>query len=394
MGANMENITIPKTEYPARWRRVQTMMAQQNLDVLVAYADDRAVFGPAHARWLANFPVHFEPVCILMAKTGDPIMLVGPESDEYAMLAGQIPDVRILLEFTHPNEDYPFSKMQSLAQIIAGLDLDVDEVKRIGIGGRGLMGADLWLAFEQALPDAKWIDTENSLCEVRSQKSKAEIAVIRRAYAIAEIGLQAALDVIAPGVTEREIAAAIDGAMRQAGSEGTGIDTIVASGPNNRPILARSTFRTVQDNDMVLLTIAPRYEGYHAAIARPVLVGKVPDEIEHALGVAVEAQKACFAALKPGIEGRSVEAIGRNIVEKGGLGEHFLYSGVHSLGVIEFEPPIFGPSQDAMLKENMIISVDIPMFNAPWGGLRVEDGYLITNQGAERLHHTPFVLRK
>ena len=80
--------TIPATEYRERWQKVQAMMAAQDLDFLVAYADDRAVFGPAHARWLANFPVHFEPVCILMPPQGEPIMLVGPESDQYALLAG------------------------------------------------------------------------------------------------------------------------------------------------------------------------------------------------------------------------------------------------------------------------------------------------------------------
>ena len=71
-------------------------MEAQGLDLLLAYADDRATFGAAHARWLANFPVHFEPVIILMPREGSPVMLVGPESDQYALLAGQIPDVRIL----------------------------------------------------------------------------------------------------------------------------------------------------------------------------------------------------------------------------------------------------------------------------------------------------------
>lgn len=385
---------IPLLEYPIRWQKVQAMMEVQNLDVLVAYADDRAVFGPAHARWMANFPVHFEPVCILMPRSGKPILLVGPESDEYAMLAGQISDVRILREFTHPDEDYPFSTMQGLGEIISEIDLGVQKVRRVGIGGRGLIGADVWSAFQGALPDADWIDVENLLCDIRAQKSAAEIEVIRYAYSVAEIGLQAALDTIAVGVTEREVAAEIEAAMRRAGAEGTGIDTIVASGPNTRPILARSTFRKVEADELVLLTIAPRYEGYHAAIGRPVLVGNVAPEVERALSVGVEAQEACFHGLKPGIQGRDVEAIGRNIVENGGLGEHFLYSGVHSLGVIEFEPPIFGPSSEAMIKENMIISVDIPMFNTPWGGLRIEDGYLITHSGAEKLNHTQFVLRK
>ena len=98
--------------------------------------------------------------------------------------------------------------------------------------------------------------------------------------------------------------------------------------------------------------------------------------------------------LRPGVEGRAVEAVGRRIVEEAGLGDYFLYSGVHSVGVIEFEPPIFGPSSSASIAAGMVISVDIPMFNAPWGGLRVEDGYLVTETAAEKLHETPFWIRK
>jgi Xaa-Pro aminopeptidase len=182
--------------------------------------------------------------------------------------------------------------------------------------------------------------------------------------------------------------------MRRAGAEGTGIDTIVASGPNTRPILARSTFRRIEANDLVLLTIAPRYEGYHAAIGRVVLVGDPGPEISRALEIAIQAQQACSHALRPGIEGRQVEAIGRQIVTDGNLGQYFLYSGVHSVGVIEFEPPIFGPSSPAILKKDMVISIDIPMFYTPWGGLRIENGYLITASGAEPLHYTPYHIRK
>jgi Xaa-Pro aminopeptidase len=386
--------SIPVSEYPDRWERVQAMMDEQGLDLLVAYADDHATFGPAHARWLANFPVHFEPVCILMLRRGKPVLLTGPESDQYARLTGQISDVRVLREFTHPNEDYPFSEIQSLAQIISELGMDIGSLKRAGLAGRGLISGDLIRSLGSALPDLEWVDVENALCDLRSQKSPSEIEVIRYAYKIAEAGFQAARNVIQAGVTEREVAAEIDSAMRRAGSEGTGIDTIVASGPNTRPILARSTFRSVESNDTVLLTIAPRYEGYHAAIGRLATVGDPDREIRRALAVAIEAQEACAAALRPGIEGRQVEAIGRQIVDAAGLGQYFLYSGVHSVGVIEFEPPIFGPSSSAVLKEDMIISIDIPMFNASWGGLRIENGYRITVTGAESLHQTPYHIEK
>ncbi len=385
---------IPVSEYPQRWQRVQAAMVEHELDFLVAYADDRATFGPAHARWLANFPVHFEPVCILLSRYGDPVMLVGPESDQYALLVGQISDVRVLREFTHPNEDYPFSRIQSLKEVMAEMGQDTQSARRVGLAGRGLIGADVIAAWQTALPNLVWVDMENSLCDIRSQKSASEIEVIRYAYKIADAGFQAAVDTIQPGVTERQVAAEIDAAMRRAGSEGTGIDTIVASGPNTRPILARSTFRPIAANDLVLLTIAPRYEGYHAAIGRVVMVGNPDPEIRRALDVAIQAQLACSIALRPGIEGRQVESIGRQVVAAGNLGQYFLYSGVHSLGVIEFEAPIFGPSSPAVLKKGMIISIDIPMFNAPWGGLRIENGYLITADGAEPLHDTPYLIQK
>ena len=385
---------IPRDEYPSRWAQVQRMMQEYALDLVLAYADDRAVFGPAHARWLANFPVHFEPVCILLPRQGKPIMLCGPESIEYALLAGQIRDVRAASVFTHPDEDYPYAKIYRLEDSLAEVTGGHKTTGRVGLAGRGLMGFDVLSELMKTLPQAEWVDVENIMCDLRAVKSPAEIEVIRYAYQIAEAGFQAAVNAIGVGVTEREVAAEADAAMRRAGAEGTGIDTIVASGPHSRPILGRSTFRPIQQHELVLLTIAPRYEGYHAAIGRPVLVGDTDNEIVRALEVACEAQEACFQAMRPGVEGREVEAVGRRIVEAAGLGQYFLYSGVHSVGVSEFEPPIFGPSSAARLKQDMIVSVDIPLFDAPWGGLRVEDGFRITEAGAERLNETPLMIQK
>ena len=125
---------IPVDEYPTRWQRVQDLMVRLDLDLLLAYADDRATFGPAHARWLANFPVHFEPACIVLARTGQPVLLCGPESDQYALLAGRIPDVRVLREFTHPDEDYPFSRIQGLAEVVAELAGSAGAVMPCGVG--------------------------------------------------------------------------------------------------------------------------------------------------------------------------------------------------------------------------------------------------------------------
>lgn len=366
-------------------------MERRQIDLLVAYADDRAVFGPAHARWLANFAVHFEPVCVLISPTSGPILLTGPESVEYALLAGQIQDVRAASIFAHPDEYYPYAVIHKLTDVLAETAGGLDAIHRVGLAGRGLVSADCLSAFQLALPHVEWVDMEEEMCDLRARKSPAELAVIRHAYHIAAQGLQAAVATIAVGVTERQVAAEAEAAMRRAGAEGTGIDTIVASGPNTRPILARSTFRRIQPNEMVLLTVAPRYEGYHAALGRPVLVGDPGAEIRHAVDAACQAQETCYRALRPGIEGREVEAIGRRIIAEAGLGSYFLYSGVHSVGVIEFEPPIFSPRSAATIEQDMIISIDIPLFDAPWGGLRVEDGYQIGADGVQRLQQLPYV---
>jgi Xaa-Pro aminopeptidase len=168
-----------------------------------------------------------------------------------------------------------------------------------------------------------------------------------------------------------------------------GIDTIVASGPNTRPILARARLRELGRDELILLTIAPRYEGYHAAIGRPVVIGQPAPDVRRAMEVAVLAQQAAMQAMQPGTPGSEVEGAARRTVEAAGMAEYFLYCGVHSVGVVEFEPPIFGPTNHHPLQAGMVLSIDVPLFHTPWGGLRYEDGYLITDSGAEPLDDFP-----
>ena len=64
------------------------------------------------------------------------------------------------------------------------------------------------------------------------------------------------------------------------------------------------------------------------------------------------------------------------------------------MGVIEFEPPIFGPTRTDLIQAGMVLSIDIPVFNTPWGGFRIEDGYYITDNGAELLNKVNYVILK
>jgi Xaa-Pro aminopeptidase len=216
---------------------------------------------------------------------------------------------------------------------------------------------------------------------LRAVKTEAEQAVIDEAYRIARLGLETAAAAIRPGVTERHVAAEAEAAMRRAGAEGFGIDTMVASGVDNTaPILARSTFRTIGSDDLVAVTIAPRYEGYHAALARAFLFRRNP-QVEAAIETALRGQRAAVEHMIVGTEGRVCAQALRDVLEGAGTGADLPYVPVHSLGLIEFEPPIFLSSSDVRIQEGMALSVDAALFHGPWGGLRLEDGFSIQPGG-------------
>ena len=84
---------------------------------------------------------------------------------------------------------------------------------------------------------------------------------------------------------------------------------------------------------------------------------------------------------------KEVDETSREVLNNAGIGKHFVYTGVHSTGVIEFEAPILASTSKTVIEKNMIYSVDIPVFITEWGGMRLENGYLITENGPEPLNN-------
>jgi Xaa-Pro aminopeptidase len=368
----------------ARPRALGDALAKLGFDAWIAYGDDRAVAGPDHVRFLADLAPHFEPV-LLAARVDEtrPFLLTGPETVAYAEVVtarAAVHEIAAISELAHPDEEYPTipsrSGLDRLREIFA-------EARRIAVLGAGAMPHPLWQQVIAPLVDeGRAVSPEDGVAySLRAVKTDAEQTVIDEAYRIARLGLEGAVDAIRPGATEREVAAAAEAAMRAAGAEGFGIDTMVASGvANTAPILARSTFRRIAVDDLVSVTVAPRYEGYHAALARPFLFRPNP-EIEHAVATARSGQRAALEHFRVGAPGRdSARALG-DVFDAASTGAELPYVPVHSIGVIEFEPPIFGSGSDAEVEEGMALSIDAALFHAEWGGLRIEDGFSIRSGG-------------
>ena len=382
---------IPDEEFALRRARLREELDSAGMDALVAYSDQHATFGQQNARYLFDYQPHFEACLVVVPREGEAFIATGPESEAFVRSSSRCDSVRIIDAFCHPDEEYLHSKIERLGDVIRGLGGS-------GAGIIGIAGGE-FLPYKvrdslRASTDAAFVEADAILTRLRAVKSAAEIAVLRHACKIAQTGIEAALDTIAPGMTERAVAAEAEYAMRRMGSEGMGIDTIVGAGrEHTQAILTRTTTRPIGAGDHVLLTLAPRYEGYHGAIARVAAVGAIDPEIERAMTVAIAAQERAREALNPGATGAEIDGIARDACREADLEQHFAYSGVHSVGVAEFEPPILTSWSRETLRLGMVFSIDIPIFFANWGGLRVEDGFLVTKSGAEPLQDCPKSIR-
>ncbi len=375
---------IKKFEFSERRNYLRHLMKLNNLDFIIAYADDRATFGQQFSRYYFNYQPHFEPACLVIPFDNSSYIITGPESEEFVLNNSYCNKVLIADVFTHPDEEYPYHDIKKISDLIKLSIKKLSNIK-IGIAGQEMMPYDIFNSIK-SIDNVEILNVNQIILEQRSIKSKNEIDVIKHCYLIAEKGIKRGIEVIEKGINEREIAAEIEYVMRKNGSEGMGIDTIVGSGKKNtRPILTRTSFREIVEGDHVLLTIAPRYEGYHGAIGRVVGVGEIDKKISDAYKIATEAQELVIDKMKPGETGKNLDKIARSFCEKNNFKENFAYSGIHSVGVCEFEYPIMTSWFENEIQENMILSIDIPLFFHNWGGLRIEDGFRITNNSNEKL---------
>jgi Xaa-Pro aminopeptidase len=378
---------IPDDELAARPALLGRTLADAGFDGWLAFGDDRAVAGPDHVRYLADFEPHFEPV-LLAGRVADAraLMLTGPESVGYAAVVtarAAIEEIVAIEEFAHPDEEYPTIKIAAGAERLGELFAGAGRIAVLG--GEAMPAALSRRAIEPLRRQGCELESADELAyTLRAVKTDAEQAVIDEAYRIARLGLEEAARVLAPGVSERHVAAAAESVMREAGAEGFGIDTMVASGvANTAPILARTTLRRISAEDLVTVTLAPRYEGYHAALARAFLfTGNA--RVEAAIDVARLGQRAAAEMLVAGREGRDAVAALHETLERGQTGATMPYVPLHSIGLVEFEPPIFMTSSPTRLRTGMALSIDSPLFHGPWGGLRLEDGFSIDAAGAAR----------
>ena len=217
---------------------------------------------------------------------------------------------------------------------------------------------------------------------LRVRKDAGEVAAIRAAAAVATAGLRDTLAEVRPGLTELEIAGALERALRRHGSEAHPFPTIVASGPRSALPHAHTSSRAVAAGEWLLLDFGAVVDGYCADMTRTVVVGARADESQRALYALVQqAQRRAREGVRAGMTGREADALARDPIEARGFGAAFGHSTGHGLGLEVHEAPRLARTAADPLPEGAVVTIEPGVYVAGRGGVRIEDDVHLSADG-------------
>jgi Xaa-Pro aminopeptidase len=218
----------------------------------------------------------------------------------------------------------------------------------------------------------------------RARKEDAEIAAIAAAAQLADAALAAALADGLIGRTERDVALALETAIRAGGGE-PAFATIVAAGVNGAAPHATPGDRAIERGTLVTIDFGARLDGYCSDCTRTYAAGAVGDDLAAIHDLVLRAQTAALDAVRPGAEGREVDAVARDLITADGHGEHFGHGLGHGVGLEVHEAPRLARTAKEPLQNGNIVTVEPGVYVPGLGGVRIEDLVVVAPDGARVL---------
>ena len=223
----------------------------------------------------------------------------------------------------------------------------------------------------------------NIVEQVRTIKDTGEIAAIGTAAQIAGKALKRTRRYIRPGVTENELAGALDFQIRKFGAK-TSFETIVAFGANASRPHHQPGNRKLRENDAILIDFGARYKGYCSDITRCFTVGKPSAFYKKVYDAVQQAQAAAIEMIKPGVEIKMVDAAARKVIARYNLPVYGHGTG-HGLGLEIHEEPVIDEKSKGRLETGMVFTIEPGVYIPGKLGVRIEDDVLVTKNGSSIL---------
>jgi Xaa-Pro aminopeptidase len=382
----MQRPIIPYEEFQQRIVNVQRLMQEKDIDALLAFGNEAE---PQFARYLCDYWPSFESCGVLVPQKGAPVLLIGPESYTFASDRSRIPDIRRIAAFRESsNPEYPGEKLDTIDVILHEIAGE-SKIRRFAIAGFNLIPHSAYDEIKEALSGFEQVSIirgDELMMELRMIKSPNEIACLRHAGLITAKTFDHVLAHIKPGMTELQVRGLACAALYEHGAENEAFPMWMLAGEGGNQAISRARHKMIRKNDMVMLQIGARYEGYASSIGRPVFFGKPEKKYLDAVAAGYEAHEVISGQLYDGNNAGSVAKAYYQTMKESGHDGWLLYGPCHATGLMEGEPPWIERNSDYPLRENMTFCIDIFMGdNAAKRGFRIEDSVRVGKKQADSM---------
>lgn len=250
-----------------------------------------------------------------------------------------------------------------------------------------------YLDLQEKLTDVKdWVRLGGKAAGLRSVKTPEEIEKMARAAGIADQALEILLGEMSIGMTEKEGAARLEFLMKKLGAEDPAFPTIFASGVHSSMPHAEPTDKELEEGDFVTIDFGCKIDGYCSDMTRTIVMGTADEKQKEVYDTVLLANESALAALKAGVIGKEIDAVARKVIADAGYGACFGHGLGHSVGLCIHENPRLSPTEDGVIGANVIETVEPGIYIPGWGGVRIEDMVVVTEEGYEFLSHFPKAL--
>lgn len=242
------------------------------------------------------------------------------------------------------------------------------------------------------LPDCTLVPVGADLDAIRDCKDQHELLALEEVAALASASFQAVIPLIRPGVTEAQVALELEFEMRRRGAEGRAFDFIVASGERGAMPHGRASDKPLAQGELVTIDFGAVLHGYHSDETVTVAVGRPDKRQREIYDLVLTAHDRAIAAVRPGMSCRELDAVARDYLQSMGFGDNFGHGLGHGVGLEIHEKPTLSPRSDAVLSPGMVVTIEPGVYIPGWGGVRIEDMIVITDEGCRVLTTLPKTL--
>jgi Xaa-Pro aminopeptidase len=361
--------------------RVRELIAEERLDALVVRAPDNVLY-------LTNFwGMKGYDACVF-PREGEPVLITIEASEEDAARTAWTQDVRLIRGYDPADPRPPFARTLDAA-VAAARDYE-----RVGVElSLGTQAADRMVgepttftaAWFDAFPEAA--DAAPLLARARSVKTEQELERLRLANELAAAAMDHVRELLRPGMREAQVAALWQGFVH---GEGTGYHgrvelalpfSLVWAGRGIKTFTATGDLPVVE-GEPVLFEIWVCADGYWADHTKNLVVGELKPEYAELETELMDVYQTALDFIRPGAQ---MAELDRQIRER----LQPTHPICHGVGARAHEPPYPHQAGGGEFEEGMVLAVEPGVYWPNGGGLRVEDNFLITAGGVEKLSPFP-----